>query len=378
MLTPIATVKAETAIRYHIYLKRGCFYDILDKIRALDTVRQLLIVTDDNVDRLYARELSKRIEKAGFRALKFVFEPKRKKKSIETAKEIFRLLFNNHADRHTVVLNVGGGTVGDLGGFVAALYLRGIRYVHMPTTLLSQADSGVGGKVNVNFGPHLNSLSVFHHPAAVWIDPDVLGTLPTREYLSGLAEIVKYAVVLDAELFMMLEQHSDRIAVPGNELIEEIIRRCLERKCKIVSMDPREEGAFRFFNYGHEIGHAVEVTYDYEHLLHGEAVAIGMVSASWMGVQAHLTDAALLERQCALLAGIGLPITIPAKLREGLFPHRLARRIKHVLDSDKKRTPKGTVWIVPTRLGKAICTTEIGAELVTDCLQRLAHGTIDG
>jgi 3-dehydroquinate synthase len=276
------------------------------------------------------------------------------------------------------VLNVGGGTVGDLGGFVAALYLRGIRYIHVPTTLLSQADSGVGGKVNVNFGPHLNSLSVFHHPTAVWIDPDVLETLPAREYLSGLAEIVKYAVVLDAELFVILEQSRDRLAIPTNELVETVICRCLQRKCIIVSRDPREEGPFRFFNYGHEIGHAVEVAYDYEHLLHGEAVSIGMVAASWMGVKANVTDTVLFERQCVLLADLGLPITIPANLRKGSVPHRLVRRIKHVLDSDKKRTPKGSVWIVPTRLGEAVCTTEIGPDLVTRCLRRVANGAIDG
>ena len=120
------------------------------------------------------------------------------------------------------------------------------------------------------------------------------------------------------------------------------------------------------------------MTYDYEHLLHGEAVAIGMVATSWMGAQAHLTDSTLVERQCALLDCLGLPITIPSKLREGLLPHRLAQRIKRILDSDKKRTPDGTVWIVPTHLGEGICTTEIGPDLVTRCLRRLADGAVDG
>jgi 3-dehydroquinate synthase len=308
--------------------------------------------------------------------LTFIFEPRRKKKSLETAKEIFRLLFSNHADRHTVILNVGGGTVGDLGGFVAALYLRGVRYIHLPTTLLSQADSGVGGKVNVNFGPHLNSLSVFHHPTAVWVDPNVLRTLPTREYVSGLAEIVKYAVILDADLFEMLEHNRDRVARPNNDLVEVLICRCLQRKCRIVSRDPQEKGPFRFFNYGHEIGHAVEVAYDYEHLLHGEAVSIGMMTASWMGREAHLTDYAVLERQGVLLSGLGLPLTIPANLRRGAIPTNLFRRIKRILDSDKKRTPKGTVWIVPTRLGEGICTTEIEPDLVRRSLRRLAEGVV--
>jgi len=376
MLAPIATVRAHTSYAYDVYLRNGCFYDVVYKLKALERVRDVLVVTDENVHRLYAGELVRKIGRSGFRVLTFVFEPKRKKKSLETAKEIFRLLFKNHADRHTLVLNVGGGTVGDLGGLVAALYLRGIRYIHMPTTLLSQADSGVGGKVNVNFGPHLNSLSVFHHPAAVWIDPDVLKTLSAREYLSGLAEIVKYALVLDPELFAMLEENRERLATRQKDILEKIIRRCLKRKCKIVSRDPKEEGAFRFFNYGHELGHAVEVAYDYEQLLHGEAVSIGMMAASWMGVQAHLTDAALFDRQRTLLAGLGLPTAIPGRLRKGMTPARLAQRIKRILENDKKRTPEGSLWIVPVRLGKAMCTTDIQPDLVKRCLRRLAAGDI--
>lgn len=374
MPAAIETVRIQNTVCYDVYVRPGCLFEVVDKIKTLDPVRHVLVVTDDNVYRLYARDLSSRIARAGYNVLTFVFEPKRKKKSLDTAKEIFRLLFNNRADRHTIILNVGGGTVGDLGGFVAALYLRGVRYIHLPTTLLSQADSGVGGKVNVNFGSHLNSLSVFHHPTAVWVDPDVLQTLPDREYRSGLAEIVKYAVILDAELFQTLEHDCDRLATPHNELVEALISHCLERKCKIVSVDPQEQGPFRFFNYGHEIGHAVEVTYDYEHLLHGEAVSIGMMAASWMGVAADLTDHGVLERQGGLLSRLGLPVVIPDDLLRDIGRNKLVGRIKRVLESDKKRTPKGTLWIVPTHLGQGVCTTEIPPTLVTRCIHRLAEG----
>ncbi len=374
-VAPVATVSNETHATYHVYLKRGCIFDVSERIHDLGDVNHVLLLTDDTVYKLYGSELERRISQAGFQVSRFVFEPRRKKKSLRTAAEIFRLLFVNDADRNTVVLNVGGGTVGDLGGFVAALYLRGVRYIHVPTTLLSQADSGVGGKVNVNFGPHLNSLSVFYHPTAVWIDPDVLSTLPTREYLSGLAEIVKYAVVLDPELFVMLEESHSRLANPGNELIDEVVFRCIEQKCKIVSQDPKETGPFRLFNYGHEIGHAIEVTFDYEHLLHGEAVSIGSVAASWMGVQMGLTEAQLLARQCALLTGLGLPITIPETLRKTYTLPRLQRRIRSMLGKDKKRISKGTIWIIPERIGSGVCTTQISPEVVTACLRKLAEGS---
>jgi len=373
-IVPVAGVRNETHASYDVYVKRGCLLEVGQKLRDLGDVKHVLLVTDDNVYKLYGAELEQRLKEANFKVAKFIFEPRRKKKSLKTAAEIFRLLFRNGADRNTVVLNVGGGTVGDLGGFVAALYLRGVRYIHVPTTLMAQADSGVGGKVNVNFGPHLNSLSVFHHPAAVWIDPDLLSTLPAREYSSGLAEIVKYASILDPDLFETLERHRDRLAVPANDLINEIVLHCIERKCAIVSQDPKEEGLFRFFNYGHEIGHAVEVTYDYEHLLHGEAVSIGMVASTWMGVQAGLTDPELLNHQSALLRGLGLPIVIPLSLRERYDVTILEKRIKQMLGKDKKRTPKGLVWIVPERLGSGICTTHISSGVVGRCLRMLAVG----
>jgi 3-dehydroquinate synthase len=374
LVAPIATVSNETRATYHVYLKRGCLFDLPDKICNFGDVNHALLISDDTVYKLYGSELERRVSQAGIRVTRFIFEPRRKKKSLRTAAEIFRLLFANAADRNTVVLNVGGGTVGDLGGFVAALYLRGVRYIHVPTTLLSQADSGVGGKVNVNFGVHLNSLSVFYHPAAVWIDPDVLSTLPAREYLSGVGEIVKYAVVLDAELFAMLEENRTHLARPGNELIDEVVLRCLERKCQIVSQDPKETGLFRFFNYGHEIGHAVEVAYDYEHLLHGEAISIGSVAASWMGVQMSLTDPEVLNRQCALLTALGLPTTIPHHLRKKYPVATLERRIRSLLAKDKKRVPKGTVWIIPERIGSGICTTQISPEKLTACCRKLAEG----
>ena len=375
-IKPITTVRSNPAVDYEVLVRRGSFYGVVDKIAQLKQVGRVLVITDTNVERLYATRLIHQLTEAGFRTLKFVCKPGRRQKSLNTATQVFRFLFDHGADRYTLVLNVGGGTVGDLGGFVAALYLRGLRYIHIPTTLLSQADSGVGGKVNVNFGLNLNSLSVFHHPTAVWIDPDLLRTLPRREYLSGMAEIIKYAAILDQGLFVQLEQCSDQINKRSDDFIEAVIHHCLEMKCKIVSKDPREEGPFRFFNYGHEVGHAIEVAYDYKHLLHGEAVSIGIMASSWIGKRAGLTDDAVFRRQETLLRAIGLPVDIPESLRAKSTPDVLLDKINRILLLDKKRTPYGFTWIVPTKLGHGVCSTEIGKALVAQCLRRLTQGRL--
>ena len=164
---------------------------------------------------------------------------------------------------------------------------------------------------------------------------------------------------------------------PENDLIDSVIVRCVERKCAVVSQDPLEQGQFRFFNYGHEIGHAVEVAYDYQHLRHGEAVAIGMHAAAWMGVEAGLTDPALFARQGVLLSALGLPLVIPVLLRQRWRTEHLAKRIDELLLKDKKRTSAGSVWIIPQHLGEAIATNQISAALVTRCVERVAQGLAD-
>jgi 3-dehydroquinate synthase len=375
-MKPITSVRSNSAVDYEVLVRRGSFYGVADRIAELKQVGRILVITDTNVERLYAESLIRELTKAGFRTLKFVCKPGRRQKSLRTATEIFKFLFDHGADRYTLVLNVGGGTVGDLGGFVAALYLRGLRYIHIPTTLLSQADSGVGGKVNVNFGLNLNSLSVFHHPTAVWIDPDLLKTLPQREYLSGIAEIVKYAAILDQGFFEQLEGWSAQINKRCDDLIEAVIYHCIKMKCEIVSKDPKEQGPFRFFNYGHEIGHAIEVAYDYKHLLHGEAVSIGIMASSWIGRRAGLTDGGAFLRQETLLRAVGLPVDIPESLRARSDPAVLLDKISRILLLDKKRTPYGFMWIIPTKLGHGVCSTEIGRSLVAQCLLRLTQGRL--
>jgi 3-dehydroquinate synthase len=241
--------------------------------------------------------------------------------------------------------------------------------------LLAQVDSSIGGKVAVNFGQHLNGLTIFYSPLMVLTDPNLLTTLPPEEYRSGLGELVKYAVVLDAELFEYLEQNL-ALVCDANQVDPTIIR-CVERKCEVVSEDPLEKGLLRLYDYGHEIGHAIEVAYDYHHLRHGEAVSIGMQAAAWLGVQSGLTDASVLRRQSSLLSKLDLPTNIPPHLRKDHDPKTLAEKIGVLLKKSRTRYLQNVLWAVPTKLGEAVCDVTFEWPLVCECLKRLSEGSLE-
>ena len=216
------------------------------------------------------------------------------------------------ADRKTVIVAVGGGVVGDLAGFVAATFARGLPFVQVPTTLLAQVDSSVGGKVGINLPGGKNMVGAFWQPAGVLIDTAVLATLPEREYRAGLAEVVKYGVILDADFFAYLEDHVDLLAARDTDVLEHVVTRSCRLKADVVEQDEREEtGRRSVLNYGHTFCHALETVTGYGEYLHGEAVAIGMLCASRLAERLGRVDASFTERQHALLAALGLPVEFP-------------------------------------------------------------------
>jgi len=374
--TSTVTVSIETRRTYDVRIEDGCFDRVPEILGKFDPVSSVVLVTDRNVYSLYAAALEQVFLDSGRRTIRFVMDPSRQKKTLETANEMFKLLFEERVDRDALMLVVGGGTVGDIGGLVAALYLRGIRYVHVPTTLIGQADSSIGGKVNANFGPYLNSLSVFYHPAAILIDPGLIETLPLPEYRSGLAEIVKYAVAMDFELFERLERSADALNQRERTVVYDIINHCVRCKANIVSADSTEAGRFQLFNYGHEFGHAIEASYNYCDLLHGEAVSIGMHTSAWLAWQAGVVDESVFVRQGRLLKALNLVREIPSELRDRLGVPQLRESVARLLGSDKKRRAGGQVWIVPCALGDAVTTTSIPPSLITEAISKLAEGGI--
>jgi 3-dehydroquinate synthase len=247
------------------------------------------------------------------------------------------------ADRKSIVVAVGGGVVGDLAGFIAATYARGLRFFQVPTTVVAQVDSSVGGKVGINLPEAKNMVGSFYQPAGVFIDTATLVTLPPKEYQSGLAEVVKYGVILDAEFFEYLEANAAAVNQRSQEVLVQIIARCCRLKADVVEKDEREETGLRaVLNYGHTFGHAFESLSGYGNLLHGEAVSIGMCCAARLAEILGRVDRQFVERQCNLLKTLELPVQTP-----GLNSDKILSAMMH----DKKVQHGKLRFVLPSSLG---------------------------
>jgi 3-dehydroquinate synthase len=246
------------------------------------------------------------------------------------------------ADRGTALIALGGGVIGDLTGFVAATFHRGIPHVQVPTTLLGMVDASIGGKTAINHPKGKNLIGAYHPPAAVYIDLDYLETLPARAFRSGLAEVVKCGVIADPALFVTLERHADRVLRRDLDFLVGIVEACVRLKARVVSGDPREAGRRVVLNFGHTLGHALETLSRYR-MTHGEAVAVGMVAEARLAARAGLAPASLVPRLAALLRRLGLPTALPRGLR--------AKALLGVARRDKKARQGRIVYVLPARLG---------------------------
>lgn len=322
-----------------------------------------LIVTDSNVARLASR-VERSLTGNGWRTATFSMAPGEPSKSLEVVSQAWDRLVEFSADRRTVVFAVGGGVVGDAAGFVAATFARGLPFIQVPTTLLAMVDSSVGGKVGINHPRAKNLIGAFHQPLGVLIDTATLAGLPAREYRAGLAEVVKYGVILDSAFFEFLERRAEALNSRDSATLLDAISRSCELKAHVVEEDEFETTGLRaILNYGHTFAHAFEALCGYGELLHGEAVAIGMVFASRLAEQLGRIDADVTERQVQLLESVGLPIVLPQ-------PETI--RIDDVLDRMKldKKTVAGTLrFVLPTRLGAVELVTDVPERTVRDVLR---------
>jgi 3-dehydroquinate synthase len=279
-----------------------------------------------------------------------LFDDRETAKRLSTVEEIARKLVRAGADRHSIVVAMGGGVVGDVAGFVAATYLRGIRIIHVPTTLVAQVDSSIGGKTGVNLPEGKNLVGAFYPPKAVIDDPDVLRTLPQREFRSGLYEVIKYGVIADAELFHFLEKRMPSILRRDCTALAWIIPRCAAIKARVVSKDEREGGLRQILNFGHTLGHAIEAETRYRRFFHGEAVGWGMIGATLLA----LGTGRLAERDASRIIRLVTHVGPLPSLR-GMR----AAQLRPILAGDKKARGGRILWVLPTRIGK----TEWGAEV---------------
>ncbi|MCA9012433.1 MAG: 3-dehydroquinate synthase, partial [Planctomycetaceae bacterium] len=303
------------------------------------------IITDINV-RQHATTVLKGLQDAGWTTGEIVIEPGEPSKRLEVISAAYDQLVAMPADRQTVIVAVGGGVVGDAAGFVAATFARGLPFVQVPTTLLADVDSSVGGKVGINHPQAKNLIGAFHQPVGVLIDTSLLNTLPDREYCAGLAEVVKYGVILDAEFFEYLEQNTSGLNARDPDVLLHAIARSCELKAQVVAEDEFERTGLRaVLNYGHTFCHAFEALCGYGELLHGEAVSIGMVCASRLAERLGRVDTNLTQRQVDLLSALHLPVALPQ-------PDQLS--IEAVIERmrlDKKTVSGSLRFVLPTKMG---------------------------
>ncbi len=324
-------------------------------------VSHAVVITDENVEKPHAMLVAESVAQTSTAVDLVVIEPGEQSKCVTTAAELWERMLELGADRKTVILAVGGGVIGDLAGFIAATYARGIPFFQVPTTLLAQVDSSVGGKVGINLPEAKNMVGAFLQPRGVLIDTTTLATLPDPEYRSGLGEVVKYGVILDAALFEFLEVNASRILHRDQGVLRHVIARCCRLKADIVQQDERELSGLRaVLNYGHTFGHALESLTGYGTLLHGQAVAIGMVCASRLAERLGRIDAATTARQVKLLASFGLPTRLP-----DVDPDQILRAMMH----DKKVQHGELRFVLPTRLGHVELVGGIGDDDVRAVLQ---------
>lgn len=320
------------------------------------------VVGDVNVAP-HAEAVARSLREAGFRVENALLPSGEEQKSLASASHLYDRLVEARADRKTLVVAVGGGVVGDLVGFVAATFNRGVPFLQVPTTLLAMVDSSVGGKVGVNHPRGKNLIGAFHQPVGVWIATSTLDTLPDREYRSGLAEVVKYGVILDPEFFTYLEAHSAAILSRDPAAVTRVVARSCRLKADVVEQDERELTGLRAaLNYGHTFAHAFETVGGYGAWLHGEAVAAGMVCASRLAERRGLIDADITDRQRSLLETFGLPV----------LPRRWpAEQLLDVMRSDKKAEAGQLRFILPRRLGEVTLFGDVPEDDVRAVLREL-------
>ena len=355
-------------ITVHLPPERNRSYDILIKAGGLSILpsvirkrwpgRRVFFVTDANVSRLYAKDLQHACDDVGIDSALFEVPAGEETKSIDIYYALIGALLESGIKRNGLIIALGGGVVGDLAGFAAATVLRGVEFIQVPTSLLAQVDSSVGGKVGIDHAAGKNLIGAFHQPSFVLIDPTVLRTLPEIEFRNGLAEVVKIAAALDADFFRLLERNTSRIARTNARFLAEVIHRAVSLKAAVVEKDEREAGLRKSLNLGHTIGHAIEATSDFR-IKHGEAVSIGLVAESQLAVAAGLLAVDDYMRLSRLLLRCHLPAKVPSGINEKKFFRTLA--------VDKKSTGADPSFVLLRKIGVSL----IGVRLPLSRIQAL-------
>jgi 3-dehydroquinate synthase len=340
----IKTIRVRSAAgEYAVLCGAGILRDAAGEIEQLGEFSSVHVLTSPKVWRAVGKTVKAAIPRDASQNV-HLFDDAETKKNMRTVEMLCRKLTCAGADRKSLIIAVGGGVVGDVAGFVAASYLRGVALVHVPTTLVAQVDSSIGGKTGVNLPEGKNLVGAFYAPRLVLIDTDLLRTLPERQFRSGIAEVIKYGVIADAELFTYLEHNMEKLLRQDRDALEYVIPRCVEIKAEVVSRDERESGLREILNFGHTFGHALESVTKYRRYLHGEAVAWGMVAASLLGHKLGTTSAIEVSRVVEIIGSIG---KIPP------WPGVAPKILIAAMFSDKKTRAGKLRFVLSPRIGEA-------------------------
>ncbi len=345
---------------YPIYVGKGILESVGHKLGAKLVGRYALLVTNTTVSKLYGQKVKESLESAGFEVLLAEIPDGEEYKTLDTASTLYDQAFMGSLDRNCPVIALGGGVVGDLAGFVASTYLRGVPFVQLPTTLLAQVDSSVGGKVAVNHPLGKNIIGSFYQPQLVVADVQALQTLPIREIRTGLAEVIKYGIIMDSQFFIWLENNLDRLLTQDSASFQYAVELSCRAKAHIVEKDETEQGWRQILNFGHTFGHAIETLTNYKRYTHGEAVAIGMVAATRLARSLGKLVQEDYQRIEGLIQRSGLPVEIPRDLS-------LDAIINSMLKDKKTRAGKVTL-ILPDTIGKVSIVTDLSPEYLSQVL----------
>jgi 3-dehydroquinate synthase len=327
---------------YEIVIQPGILSQIGYVLQDAGCSGRVGIVTNPIVDKLYGHMVHRALSQAGFSPFFIIVPDGEKAKTMKWAAKILDTLVTQRVERQDVLLALGGGVTGDVAGFAASTYLRGIPLVQVPTTLVAQVDSSVGGKTGVNHPQGKNLIGAFYQPRMVVIDPCVLKTLPPRQWIAGLAEVIKYGMIADKPFFEYLEHHVEGLRNQSDDVMPHVLRRCCEIKAEVVAGDEHESGRRRILNYGHTVGHALEAWGHYKKWIHGEAVGLGMVQEASMAQYLGLCSKDVVERQDDLIKSVGLPSSMPRMKFLDLW---------QAMQHDKKVIKGDIHCVLPERIG---------------------------
>jgi len=358
---PMKTITVGLGERaYDIVIEKGLLADVGKDLKQRAFAKRYVVVADSHVAELLGRTLMAGLAASSVQAEIITFPRGEASKHLATVAELASQLARLGLDRKDGLIALGGGVTGDITGFLASIYMRGIPFVQIPTTLLAQVDSSVGGKTGVDIPEGKNLVGAFYQPRRVYIDSSVLLSLPDVELLNGLAEVIKYSVIRDADFFRFLAANREAILARDLALLEQVILRCCAIKAEVVAMDEREADLRRILNFGHTLGHAVEAASGYA-LPHGLAVGIGMAAACDLAAARGIFPQQTAEEVRRLIADYGLPVDIPGNFT--------ADGIKSFLKTDKKTVAGRPFFVLPTAIGRVVITDDVDEELIDRVLE---------